>query len=53
MNRWLQGFAYHVDLGVLAFLLASVLALTIALLTVTGHALMVSRARPAEALRYE
>jgi putative ABC transport system permease protein len=53
MNRWLQGFAYHIDLGVLAFVLASLLALGIALLTVTGHALMVSRARPAEALRYE
>jgi putative ABC transport system permease protein len=53
MSRWLQGFAYHVDLGALAFLLASALALGIALVTVTGHALMVSRARPAEALRYE
>jgi len=53
MHRWLQGFAYHIDLGVLAFALASALALGIALLTVTGHALMVSRARPAEALRYE
>lgn len=53
MNRWLQGFAYHIDLGVLAFVLASALALCIALVTVTSHALAVSRARPAEALRYE
>jgi putative ABC transport system permease protein len=53
MHRWLQGFAYHVDLGPLAFLLASALALGIALITVAGHAVMVARARPAEALRYE
>lgn len=53
MRRWLEGFAYHVDLGPLAFLSASALALTIALVTVTGHAVLVSRARPVEALRYE
>jgi putative ABC transport system permease protein len=53
MQRWLEGFAYHVELGPLQFLLASALALGIALVTVTGHALLVSRARPVEALRYE
>jgi putative ABC transport system permease protein len=53
MRRWLEGFAYHIVLGPLAFLSASALALTIALLTVTGHAVAVSRARPVEALRYE
>jgi putative ABC transport system permease protein len=53
MHRWLQGFAYHVDLSPLTFLVASVLALVIALATVAGHALMVARTRPVEALRYE
>jgi putative ABC transport system permease protein len=53
MHRWLEGFAYHVDLNPLAFLAASVLALVIALATVSGHALMVARTRPVEALRYE
>ncbi len=53
MRSWLDGFAYHVDLGPLAFVLASTLALVIALLTVAGHALLVARARPVEALRYE
>lgn len=53
MRRWLEGFAYRVDVGVVAFVLASALALGVALLTVTGHAMMVSRARPVEALRYE
>lgn len=53
MRRWLQGFAYHVELGILVFVLASVLASAIAVVTVAGHALAVSRARPVEALRYE
>jgi putative ABC transport system permease protein len=53
MRRWLEGFAYHVDLGPLSFLSASALALIIALITVMGHAILVSRARPVEALRYE
>lgn len=53
MQRWLEGFAYHVDIGALAFLGASVGALVIAVFTVTGHALLVSRTRPVEALRYE
>jgi putative ABC transport system permease protein len=53
MHRWLEGFAYHVDMKLPTFLLASALALGIALVTVAGHALMVSRKRPVEALRYE
>jgi putative ABC transport system permease protein len=53
MRRWLDGFAYHVDLGSLTFLAASALAALIALITVSGHALLVARARPTEALRYE
>jgi putative ABC transport system permease protein len=53
MRRWLEGFAYHIELGPLVFLAASALAVVIAVVTVTGHALVVSRARPVEALRYE
>jgi putative ABC transport system permease protein len=53
MQRWLEGFAYRVDLGPLAFLLASGLALIIAFVTVVGHAIIVARARPVDALRYE
>lgn len=53
MRRWLDGFAFRVDLGPMAFLAASALAALIALITVIGHALLVARARPAEALRYE
>ncbi|HTD11649.1 MAG TPA: FtsX-like permease family protein [Steroidobacteraceae bacterium] len=53
MHRWLEGFAYHVDINPLVFVAASVLALVIALATVSGHALLVARAKPVDALRYE
>jgi putative ABC transport system ATP-binding protein len=53
MQRWLEGFAYHIALSPLVFLGASVMALVIALVTVSGHAVLVARARPTEALRYE
>ncbi|WP_129648805.1 ABC transporter permease [Peristeroidobacter agariperforans] len=53
MQRWLQGFAYHTEIGVLTFVIAGALALAIALATVAGHAMLVARAKPMEALRYE
>jgi putative ABC transport system permease protein len=53
MHRWLQGFAYHVDLAVWLFPAAAALALLIALLTVATHSILVARAHPVAALRYE
>jgi putative ABC transport system permease protein len=53
MQRWLEGFTHHIPLDAWAFLLAGALALAIALTTVAAHALIVARARPVEALRYE
>ena len=53
MQRWLEGFAYHIDLSPLVFVAASAMALAIALVTVSGHALLVARTSPVEALRYE
>jgi putative ABC transport system permease protein len=53
MRRWLDGFAHHVDMNPLVFVAASALALVISLATVSGHALLVARAKPVDALRYE
>ena len=53
MHRWLQRFAYHVDLAVWLFPAAAVLALVIALMTVGTHSILVARAKPVAALRYE
>lgn len=53
MNRWLRGFAYHIDLNVWFFVASACLALAIALLTVSVHCLLVARAKPVASLRYE
>jgi putative ABC transport system permease protein len=53
MHRWLEGFPHHIDLEPWVFLGASAIALLIAILTVAGHALLVARAEPVAALRYE
>ncbi|HEY1899517.1 MAG TPA: FtsX-like permease family protein [Steroidobacteraceae bacterium] len=53
MHAWLNRFAYHVDLAVWLFPAAAALALLIALLTVSTHSILVARAKPVAALRYE
>lgn len=53
MHHWLQGFTHHLGLDPLIFAGASTVALVIALATVAGHALLVARAHPVAALRYE
>ncbi|MCI0696534.1 ABC transporter permease [candidate division KSB1 bacterium] len=53
MNRWLQDFAYRIQIGVETFVLAGVLALMIAWLTVSYQSIKAALANPAEALRYE
>ncbi len=53
MRRWLDTFDARIDLGPGPFLLAGLIALPIALGTVAGHAIRVSRTNPIVALRYE
>jgi putative ABC transport system permease protein len=53
MNKWLQNFAYRIDVGWWVFALAGGLALLIALLTVSTQAIKAALANPVEALRYE
>ncbi|MFQ6115155.1 MAG: ABC transporter permease, partial [bacterium] len=53
MNRWLQNFAYRIEISWWVFALAGGVALVIALLTVSTQAVRAALANPAEALRYE
>ena len=53
MNQWLQSFAYRINLGISTFILSGLIALLIALLTVSYQAVKAARANPVEALRYE
>ena len=53
MRRWLQDFAYRAPLGFVPFVLAALLGMAIALLTVGWQALRAARANPVDSLRYE
>jgi putative ABC transport system permease protein len=53
MKRWLQNFAYRIDLDWYTFVLAGIIALAIAALTVSYQALKAAAADPVESLRYE
>jgi putative ABC transport system permease protein len=52
-QKWLEDFAYHIDLGVGIFLAASGLAVPIALVTVSYQAIKAAVANPVKSLRYE
>jgi putative ABC transport system permease protein len=53
MNKWLESFAYKTDLSWWIFALAGLLALGIALLTVSWQSWKAATRNPVEALRYE
>jgi len=53
MGMWLENFAFRVDVGVGTFLLATVIALGIALTTIGYHVFKAVRMNPVESLRYD
>lgn len=53
MSRWLDGFAYRIDIGPGIFLLAGGLALLVAVLTVSYQSARAARLDPVKTLRYE
>lgn len=53
MNEWLKAFAYKTDMGVWPFLIAGLMAIMIAWLTVTYQSFRAARANPVESLRNE
>ena len=53
MNKWLQGFAYHINVSLWIFLVAGVTALLIALLTVSFQSIKAALANPVNSLRTE
>ena len=53
LQDWLEGFAYHITLRGGFFVMATVLVLVVALVTVGSHALRAALANPVKALRQE
>lgn len=53
LARWLEGFAYRIEISPVYFVVGGVLALMIALITISYHTVRSARANPVESLRYE
>lgn len=53
MNTWLQGFAYRITLGPVVFIEAAVIALAVAILTISWQAVKAGLANPVRSLRNE
>jgi putative ABC transport system permease protein len=53
LQKWLEGFAYRVNVNPLWFLVGGLLSLAIGLLTISYHTLRSAKANPVKALRYE
>ena len=53
MGQWLNGFAYRIAPGVKTYLLCSLLAVVIALCTISLQAIRAARSNPVDTLRYE
>lgn len=53
MNQWLQDFAYRIEIGWWVFVVAGLLALVIALLTVSFQAIKAALVNPVRSLRSE
>ena len=53
LRRWLENFAYRIELGVLPFLVAGAAALITAVLTVSVRSIKAAQSDPVASLRYE
>jgi ABC-type antimicrobial peptide transport system permease subunit len=53
MNKWLEDFAYRIDINWWIFLIAGLLSLFIALITVSSQAIKAAIANPVKNLRTE
>ena len=53
MNNWLENFAYRIGIKLDIFIFSGIIAVVIAMLTVSYHSIKAARANPVNALKYE
>ena len=53
MRGWLQAFVYRIDLGVIPFIVATLIVFSVTILTVSIQSFKAARKNPAETLKYE
>ncbi|MCP4725739.1 MAG: hypothetical protein GY863_11920, partial [bacterium] len=53
MQKWLENFAYRIDIGIGVFVTAGAISIVLALLTVSIQSLKAALSNPVDSLRYE
>ena len=53
VNRWLEGFAFHIDIEPILFVIPFVLVILVTLLAVSQKIIKTARVNPVKSLRYE
>jgi putative ABC transport system permease protein len=53
VNKWLSSFAYRTQIGIWSFIVSALLALLVAIVTVSYQSIRAAATNPMEALRYE
>jgi putative ABC transport system permease protein len=53
MNQWLSSFAYRAKIGIWSFIVSALLALLVAIITVSYQSIRAAATNPMDALRYE
>lgn len=53
MNKWLNSFAYHIDMDLAIYFLSAIAAILLALVTVSTQTIRAAMTNPSNTLRYE
>lgn len=53
MNKWLDSFAYHIDMNLAIYLVSGFVAVVVALITVSTQTIKAAMTNPSNTLRYE
>jgi putative ABC transport system permease protein len=53
INKWLQNFAYRIDINFVNFILTAIITLLIAFISISGKTIMVALTDPVKSLKYE
>ena len=53
MKKWLENFAYHIEIGAGVFLLSLLISVIITLIAISYHVIKLSMVNPASMIRHE
>jgi putative ABC transport system permease protein len=53
MNKWLEDFAYRINMPYWVFFISAVAAMIIAVITVSSQTIKAANSNPVKSLRYE